>query len=96
MSILKNIFEGPTNIGGVINSLPKAVKDKEINFYPNHWVKTYNHWMDNIQDWCISRQLYWGHRIPVYYLKQDNSKFVVARNNDEALKKFKLELLIKL
>ena len=45
----------------------EAVKSKEIQFVPNSWEKTYFQWMDNIQDWCISRQLWWGHRIPIWY-----------------------------
>jgi valyl-tRNA synthetase len=45
----------------------KAVKNKEIVFVPNNWSKTYFEWMENIQDWCISRQLWWGHRIPAWY-----------------------------
>lgn len=49
-----------------------AVLEGKVNFYPEHWVKTYEHWMTNIRDWCISRQLWWGHRIPVWYHK--NSK----------------------
>ena len=55
-----------------------AVDSGEIRFHPEHWVKTYNHWMKNIKDWCISRQLIWGHQIPVWYHKEDNSKLHVS------------------
>jgi valyl-tRNA synthetase len=47
-----------------------VVKQGKVKFYPAHWEKTYFHWMENISDWCISRQLWWGHRIPVWYHKQ--------------------------
>lgn len=60
----------------------KPVLDGEIKFYPNHWVKTYEHWMKNIRDWCISRQLWWGHRIPVYYT--EDGRFTAAKSESEA------------
>jgi valyl-tRNA synthetase len=48
----------------------EVVRDGKVKFYPAHWEKTYFHWMENISDWCISRQLWWGHRIPVWYHKK--------------------------
>lgn len=55
-----------------------AVNEGKINFHPNHWSKTYNHWMKNIKDWCISRQLWWGHQLPVWYNRNDNSEIHVS------------------
>lgn len=60
----------------------EAVKDKKINFVPERFEKVYYNWMDNIQDWCISRQLWWGHRIPVWYCK-DCGEIIVAANTPE-------------
>ena len=58
----------------------KAWKDGDIVFYPRRWENTYTHWMENIKDWCISRQLWWGHRIPVWYC-QDCGKMIVSRTD---------------
>jgi valyl-tRNA synthetase len=55
-----------------------AVNEGKINFHPSHWSKTYNHWMKNIKDWCISRQLWWGHQLPVWYNKTNNSEIHVS------------------
>ncbi len=54
-----------------------AVKDGKIKFYPDRWEKVYLNWMDNIRDWCISRQIWWGHRIPVYYCKKCQEKGIL-------------------
>ncbi len=70
-------------------ALPPVLEGK-IKFYPQKYVTTYRNWLDNIDDWCISRQLWWGHRIPAYYLptpEGEEERFVVAMNAEEALEK---------
>ena len=62
------------------------VMDGEMNFYPAKYKTTYKNWLDNIQDWCISRQLWWGHRIPAYFYGEGEDDFVVAETAEEALK----------
>jgi valyl-tRNA synthetase len=59
-----------------------AVQSGEVTFVPENWVNTYNQWMNNIQDWCISRQLWWGHQIPAWYT--DDGRVIVARSEAEA------------
>ena len=64
-------------------ALPPVLND-DIKFYPEKYKNTYKNWLENIQDWCISRQLWWGHRIPAYYYNEAND-FVVAENREKAL-----------
>ena len=75
----------------------KQVKKKNTNFFPDNWKKTYFQWMENIEPWCISRQLWWGHQIPAWYT--EDGKIIVAENFKEAKKiarkKFKKEVLLK-
>lgn len=66
------------------------VLNGDIKFYPSKYVTTYKNWLENIQDWCISRQLWWGHRIPAYYLpagESEEERYVVALTKEEALEK---------
>lgn len=63
------------------------VLNEEIRLIPDKFINTYRHWMENVKDWCISRQLWWGQRIPAWYLP--DGQFVVAKNRDEALKEAK-------
>jgi len=62
----------------------RVVKSGEVKFFPENWVNTYNQWLENIQDWCISRQLWWGHQIPAWY--GPNDEIIVAKNKSEAEK----------
>jgi len=70
-------------MGDLIKPAMENVENDTIQFYPPKFKNTYRHWMENIKDWCISRQLWWGHRIPVYYLAEGG--FVVAESDEQAL-----------
>ena len=66
----------------IVGKALECVASGEIKFVPENWVNTYNQWLNNIQDWCISRQLWWGHQIPAWY--GDNGETFVAHNEEEA------------
>ena len=72
----------------------EAVKNGRIEFVPENWSKTYFHWMENIQDWCISRQLWWGHRIPAWYDTQ--GRIYVGINEQDVRLKYKLDATVVL
>ena len=67
----------------------RCVKEKEIKFVPENWEKTYFDWMNNIQDWCISRQLWWGHRIPAWY--DEDKNIYVGKNENDVRKKYDIK-----
>ena len=71
--------------GGLASKGLEVVANGEVRFFPEHWTKTYNEWLGNIQDWCISRQLWWGHQIPAWY--DAEGKIYVARTEEEARKR---------
>lgn len=66
-----------------------AVMNGDVNLIPDKFKNTYRHWMENVKDWCLSRQLWWGHRIPAWY--DENGNYVVAKTKEEALKLFQLQ-----
>ena len=72
----------------------RVVREGKVRFHPQRWEKVYDHWMTNIRDWCISRQIWWGHRIPVYYTT--DGTFTAARNEDEARAKLGLDASVTL
>ena len=86
MSATPNGGEPDSEFKGLslVDKAKKAVDSGAVRFIPENWVNTYNQWMNNIQDWCISRQLWWGHQIPAWYDNEGN--VYVARNQEEAEK----------
>ena len=68
-----------------------AVMSDDIQLIPEKFKNTYRHWMENVKDWCISRQLWWGHQIPAFFYGEGESDFVVAKTAEEALKKARIQ-----
>jgi valyl-tRNA synthetase len=69
----------------------ESVMNENVRFHPAKFKNTYSHWIENIRDWCISRQLWWGHRIPAWYYGKEENDYVIAKTKDEALKKAALK-----
>lgn len=76
------VGEGDATGKSIAQKAIDAVASGQVKFVPENWVNTYNQWMNNIQDWCISRQLWWGHQIPAWY--DEDGKVYVARSEEEA------------
>lgn len=86
VAMTKPAPDGTFNPGKSISEVAlEVVNNGDIKFYPENWTTTYNQWLENIQDWCISRQLWWGHQIPAWY--GENGEIFVARNEAEAKEK---------
>ncbi|WP_295551671.1 valine--tRNA ligase [Limnohabitans sp. Rim8] len=79
---MNQVGQGDATGKSIAQKAIDAVESGEVSFVPENWVNTYNQWMNNIQDWCISRQLWWGHQIPAWY--DEDGKVYVARNEAEA------------
>ena len=79
---MNQVGQGDATGKSIAQKAIHAVQSGEVSFVPENWVNTYNQWMNNIQDWCISRQLWWGHQIPAWY--DEDGKVYVARNEAEA------------
>jgi valyl-tRNA synthetase len=79
---MNQVGKGDTTGKSITQKAIDAVQSGEVKFVPENWINTYNQWMNNIQDWCISRQLWWGHQIPAWY--DEDGTVYVARNAAEA------------
>ncbi|MBY0410672.1 MAG: valine--tRNA ligase, partial [Burkholderiaceae bacterium] len=79
---MSKVGQGDATGKSIAQKAIDAVATGEVQFVPENWVNTYNQWMNNIQDWCISRQLWWGHQIPAWY--DEDGNVIVARNEAEA------------